>query len=110
MLTVAAEEGNYEVWDWLLTNTCMIIDQENHAGETSFIIAAREGKLQFLRQVMKHYGGKQKRYVLNDDRFNIDHRTRDDWTALFYATLNGHMSVVKFLLMEAGVNCGLLDK
>lgn len=61
----------------------------NQAGETSFIVAAREGKLDFLKSFIECF--------TEENEFDINHKMKDGWTALFYASLNGFVSVVEYL-------------
>lgn len=62
----------------------------NEAGETPYIHAAREGHLEFLHECHKHLGQKAKR-TLNDNSLNIEAKSKDEWTAFFYAAFNGYV-------------------
>ena len=70
----------------------------NSNGETPFIIAAREGKLEIIKMYVDKY---EKWYA-----YDIDEVSNDGWTALLYASMNGYKSIVEYLIKnKANINC-----
>lgn len=71
MLHLCAECGQFEIWDWILSETCFLyLDSDNFAGETSLMVACREGQEQFVRDLIsKHY---RTGHELAEDRLNVE--------------------------------------
>ena len=83
LLMYAAANGNEQVLDFLLTNHANILKQ-NKYGDTAIGIAALNGRLSIVRQL-------------------IDAGARADgpgWGAIHYAAFNGHGEIVRFLLTK----------
>ena len=76
------------------------INAENLAGETPFIIAAREGRIDIIRHYLNNY----------PDKFDIEHKMKDGWTALMYATINGNCSIVSWLIKSAEADVNTTDR
>ena len=74
----------------------------NDAKETPFIIAAREGKSDIIRLYFESYKDHQ--------RFDINHKMIDGWTALHYASMNGFANIVELLVKEGDAEVNLLDR
>ena len=76
------------------------INAVNNAGETPFLIAAREGRSDLVRLYVKEYPG----------QFDIEHKSKDGWSALMYATINSHSSIVTFLVKHGEADINTTDR
>jgi ankyrin repeat protein len=56
-----------------------------------------------------NYKQKVKR-SLNDNTLNMEAKTKDEWTAFFYAAFNGYVSIVRFLANVVGCKVDGIDK
>lgn len=87
-LHIAAESGHSEMfmllWKQITTNP----NTKNLNGELPFHYACREGCLEIVK------------ICLQDAKGNIDQKTPDGWTGLFYAVFNNQIPVVAFLLSK----------
>ena len=60
----------------------------NDKNETPFLLACKEGKTMMVDLFLKEFLGK----------FDINHKSSDSWTPLFYAAHNSHLRVVHRLV------------
>lgn len=101
MLHVCAEFNNRELFEWLVSDHKGGVFRKNEAGETPFIIAAREGKLDIIKMYLEKYN--------EYEDWNIDHKMADGWTAMLYAAMNGFCSIVEYLIRH-GANVDASDR
>ena len=71
------------------------------AGETPFIVAAREGRLNFIEFMNEKY---------SVSIYNSDHKTLDGWTAFTYSTINGFMNTATYLAEKVKANVHTTDR
>jgi len=62
----------------------------NLAQETPMMIACREGKMDIVKQIVRDYS--------EFDRFSIESKNLDGWTAIMFAAFNGHLCIVDYLV------------
>lgn len=97
-LHVAAEEGNTEVMNYLITHPSIKIDPtvQDIDLDTPFHAAARAGKLEAMKFLNKIHGGRHG---------SLDsHTGYNDATAVHLSAMNGHYEVVQYL-----INSGVVD-
>lgn len=66
------------------------------------MVAAREGKLEFVQMIIEKYS--------SGKGFNVDQANFDGWTAFAYAAINGYFSVVDYLGTKGGANINCRDR
>jgi len=88
MLHICAEYGQEDLFRYFVSDFKGNIMAKNHAEETPFIVAAKEGRVNILELYLNEYS-KDKSH-----KFNIDHYTLDGWTAMMYASMNGQSGIV----------------
>jgi ankyrin repeat protein len=101
MLHICAEYNLRSIFEWLVANHKAGVLRKNEAGETPFIVAAREGKLDIIRLYVENYS--------EYEDWDIDHKMADGWTALHYAAMNGFCSIVEYLIKN-GANIDASDR
>ena len=74
----------------------------NDARETPFLIAAREGKIDIIRLYLDSF------YSVN--RFEVDHKMLDGWTAVQYASMNGFANIVELLAVSGNADINIADR
>jgi len=99
-LHICAEFDRVDLFKWFKFEYSMDITDENDAGETPFIIAAREGKIEIVKMMLEEYR----------DEFTVKKVTKDGWSALMYASMNGFCNIVEFLLEETEININKTDR
>ena len=82
-LIVALREKSYEVANLLISNNKTDLNKPNIAGETPIMMAAFNGSYEIVRTLIEHH-----QVALN----------HPGWTALHYASTNGHDQLVEYLL------------
>lgn len=88
ILHVCAEYGAHTLFTrFKEIFNCGELDIRNSLDETPFITAAREGRLNVIKLFFERYKG----------QFDPDSKTKDGWTAFFYACLNGYINTIQFL-------------
>jgi ankyrin repeat protein len=90
------------MFEWFVEEYHLNINPQNTANETPFIVAAREGKLEFVQMIIEKYS--------SSEGFDIDEAMFDGWTAFAYAAINGYFSVVDYLGTKGGANINCKDR
>ena len=90
VLHLCAEAGQVELFEWFHVNYYCDVNAANEAGETPFIIAAREGRIKIIKLYFEKYM----------DLFKVTTKSKDGWTALMYACFNSYSRVVELLLQH----------
>jgi ankyrin repeat protein len=101
LLHVCAEYNCRSLFEWLVSDHKAGVFRKNEAGETPFIIAAREGKLDIIKLYIEKY--------TEYEDYNIDHKMLDGWSAMLYAAMNGFCSIVEYLIKH-GANIDNSDR
>ena len=77
---------------------------KNHADETPFIIAAKEGRCNIIELYIEEYSTNP------EHKFYINHKQKDGWTALLYASMNGFAHLCEYLVKKGKADINHIDK
>jgi ankyrin repeat protein len=99
-LHVCAEFGKVELFRWFKFEYSMDVTWENDGGETPFLIAAREGKLNIIKMMLEEY----------KDEFEPKKQSKDGWTAIMYASMNGYGVLTEYLIEETNIDVNKMDR
>ena len=91
ILHVCAEFDQTAILEWAMNHwrhKKIFADEQNEAGETPLMIAAREGKFNTVNMILTQF----------KKGIHVDRKSKDGWTALFYAAHNGWMLIFNLLV------------
>jgi len=100
LLHICAEYGQLELFTWFKEYYNADVNCQNEAGETPLMIACREGKI----KIVNYYLRECKR------EFGINKKSKDGWTCLTYAAINGFGPVLETLLRNSEIDVNLTDR
>ena len=101
---VCAEAGQVELFKFFVDEFKGDIMARNHADETPFIIAAKEGRCNIVELYIEEYSKNIQH------KFYIDHHQHDGWTALLYASMNGFAHLCETLVKKGRADVNHVDK
>jgi ankyrin repeat protein len=104
ILHICAEYGQADLFRFFVNDFKGNIMAKNHAEETPFIIAAKEGRVNILNLYLEEYS------KVPEYKFYIDHYQLDGWTALMYAAMNGLATTVELLAKEGKADVNHFDR
>ena len=97
---VMAEYGKTQLFDWFIDYFDPDLSPQSDSGETPLMIAAKEGSMDIIRLLVTKY----------KDDIDINQTSKDGWTALMYASMNGLACVVEYLAKACGADINVTDR
>ena len=105
VLHLCAEYGQLKLFEYFQNKYGCNVMAKNFCGDTPFHHAAREGQKDILRLYLTKYYNENH----SVDEFHIDIQNYDGWSAIHFATHNGFLTLVDYLVIDGGANINLID-
>ncbi|XP_065831398.1 uncharacterized protein [Oscarella lobularis] len=90
-LHVASFNGHSAIVAYLISSCAASVSEQANNGSTAFMLACQEGHLSTVKFLLSNY-------------CDVSVKNQDEWTALHFASFNGHSSVVEYLVDNCAVD------